>query len=107
MRRGIDARSVGSNRIRRSLSVEQTFSKDLTHLSIAQETLPNLFQLLQNRLIRCNNRSVKGQFIKIKFHDFTQTTVECVISQPELSLFQELLAQGFERERKHIRLIGL
>jgi DNA polymerase-4 len=105
--RGIDDRPVEPNRIRRSLSVEQTFPEDLRNLSAAQKVLPDLFQLLQNRLSRYNSRTIKGQFIKIKFHDFTQTTAECIHSPPELALFHELLAEGFRRGNKNIRLIGL
>lgn len=105
--RGIDERPVEPNRIRRSISVEQTFPQDLAHLSLAQEILPNLFYLLLARLNSYGNRPIKGQFIKIKFHDFTQTTVECVTSQLQISLFHELLSLGFQRGLKHIRLIGL
>lgn len=105
--RGLDDRPVEPNRTRRSLSVEHTFPKDLRTLPAAQKVLPDLFQLLQNRLSRYNPQTIKGQFIKIKFHDFTQTTVECIHSPLELPLFHELLAQGFRRGNKDIRLIGL
>ena len=105
--RGQDDRPVEPNRIRRSLSVEQTFPEDLINLPAAQKVLPDLFQLLQNRLKRYNTQTIKGQFIKIKFYDFTQTTVECIHSPLELPLFYELLAQGFRRGNKDIRLIGL
>jgi len=105
--RGVDERSVEPNRIRRSLSVENTFPTDLTDLPAALTTLPDLFESLKTRFEPYSQRPIKGQFVKIKFHDFTQTTVECSHTQLALPLFQELLAQGFSRGQKPIRLIGL
>ncbi len=105
--RGVDERSVEPHRIHRSVSVEQTFPMDLKDLGAAQTVLPDLFQSLQTRLARHSNRLIKGQFVKIKFHDFTQTTAECVNPGLKLKLFQQLLMQGFLRCQKPIRLIGL
>lgn len=105
--RGIDRRPVQPNLIRRSLSVEHTFSVDLKDLSSAHTILQDLFQSLQTRLARHSDLPIKGQFIKIKFHDFTQTTVEVMNTTLDLSFFHQLLLQGFRRRNKPIRLIGL
>ena len=105
--RGVDERPVEPNRIRRSLSVEHTFPADLADLSTAQSVLQDLFQSLQTRLACYGDRSIRGQFVKIKFHDFTQTTAECLSSHLDLSIFHHLLEQGFLRGNKPVRLIGL
>lgn len=105
--RGIDDRPVEPHRIHRSISVEHTFPVDLKNLAGAQTILPDLFESLQTRLAHHHDRFIKGQFIKIKFHDFTQTTAECVNPQLEFALFQQLLTQGFLRGQKPIRLMGL
>ncbi len=105
--RGIDERPVEPHRVRRSLSVEQTFPVDLNSVSAVQTVLHDLFQSLQTRLARHSDKPMKGIFVKIKFHDFTQTTVECSSQQLELTLFHQLLVQGAQRGKKPIRLIGL
>lgn len=105
--RGIDERPVEPNRIRRSLSVEQTFSADLPDPQSARMIVEELFQTLKTRLSHYTDRSIKQQFVKIKFHDFTQTTIECVNQQLDLPIFQRLLDSGFLRGQKPMRLIGL
>jgi DNA polymerase-4 len=52
-------------------------------------------------------RVVSKIFVKLKFHDFTRTTVERAGLPPTLDQFQALLAEGFARTQKSVRLIGL
>lgn len=66
-----------------------------------------LFQTLRVRLSHYADRPIKKQFVKIKFHDFTQTTMECINPQLDLPIFQRLLDSGFLRGQKPMRLIGL
>lgn len=105
--RGIDERPVEPHRIRRSLSVEETFPSDLPDPAAAQAILKKLSQNLVQRLSRFVDRPIKQQFVKIKFYDFTQTTIECLSQQVNPDIFVNLLEQGFLRGNKPIRLIGL
>ena len=104
---GIDERPVEPNRIRRSLSVEQTFSVDLPNPQSIQAIVAELFVTLKTRLSKYEERPIKQQFVKIKFHDFTQTTIECLSQQLDLPIFYQLLDSGFLRGKKPMRLIGL
>lgn len=104
---GIDEKPVEPNRIRHSLSVEQTFPTDLPNPQSTRTLLAELFKTLQTRLLGHTERQIKQQFVKIKFHDFTQTTIECLSPQLDLSIFHHLLDSGFSRGKKPMRLIGL
>ena len=46
-------------------------------------------------------------FIKLKFNDFTTTTVERVGTKAVEADYQDLLVEGWERKSRPIRLIGL
>src|SRR5712671_5571588 len=46
-------------------------------------------------------------FVKLKFADFTRTTVERAGLEPSLSAFRSLLAEAFARTGKKVRLIGV
>jgi DNA polymerase-4 len=50
---------------------------------------------------------IKNQFVKIKFHDFTQTTVECISQSTDLKKYEKLFLQGWKRHQKPVRLIGI
>jgi DNA polymerase-4 len=52
-------------------------------------------------------RKITKIFVKLKFHDFSRTTVERAGLSPSLDQFQSLLAEGFARMKKSVRLIGL
>lgn len=103
--RGIDHREVQPNRTRKSLSVEETFTKDLSTKTECLIQLPKLITRLTRRLDP--NLKIKNQFVKIKFHDFTQTTVECVSSNTDLATYKQLLIDGLNRQQKPVRLIGI
>ncbi len=44
--------------------------------------------------------------MKLKFHDFTRTTVERAGLTPNLEAFRELLREGYARTGKSVRLLG-
>lgn len=106
--RGIDLRPVKTERTRKSVSVENTYSSDLPTLDSCLDEIPDLKAKLAKRL-----RGVKGdvpihkQFIKVKFHDFEQTTVEMISSSTDLNNYLSLCRQGFERGDKPVRLLGV
>jgi DNA polymerase-4 len=49
---------------------------------------------------------VQKLYVKIRFADFQQTTVECVGTTPLLAQFEKLLDTGFQRGRQPVRLLG-
>jgi DNA polymerase-4 len=50
---------------------------------------------------------VKSAFIKIRFSDFTRTTVERAGLSLTVENFQALLRQGLSRKSLNVRLLGL
>lgn len=107
--RGIDDRSVEIKRERKSLSVEKTYPSDLKTPEVGCDQLKLLFERLTKRLFKLHdNPIVSKAFVKIKFHDFTHTTVECVLREDlMIEPFVNLFLKGYARYRKPIRLIGL
>ena len=109
--RGIDARPVVTHRIRKSVGVEQTLSSDMTQLATAQEycqhqLLPKLKQRL--RVGQWHQQPIRSQTIKLKFSDFTQTTVSRASQRVSPSLFHQLLDEAWARgQKKGVRLIGV
>jgi DNA polymerase-4 len=106
--RGIDDRPVEPDRERKSLSNEETFSSDLETLAECEEKLPELFEELMADLAQKEStRTVTKIFVKLKFSDFTRTTVERAGLSPALDQFRLLLHEAFARTGKPVRLIGL
>lgn len=105
--RGIDFRDVEVDYVRKSVSVENTFEKDLLHPTACVEALPALLTDLKRRLKRYTNRAIHKQFIKIKFSDFQQLTVECLSPAPLLEVYESLCLKGYAREQKPVRLLGV
>ncbi len=105
---GIDERPVQTQRIRKSVSVENTYAEDLLDLQSCLGQLPSLEQQLQRRLDKVkNDYRIQKQFVKIKFHDFMQTTVEMISQSIEPENFYKLCTDGFARGNKPVRLLGL
>lgn len=106
--RGIDNRPVQTQRIRKSVSVENTYSTDLEDLQACLEALPDLASQLSTRLQRLENRyRIHKQFVKIKFQDFSQTTVEMLSESTVMDNYLQLCREGFARGNKPVRLLGL
>lgn len=106
--RGIDHRPVKPSRRRKSLSIEHTFSSNLSGMEACEARLPELLAELRKRLSRIDDDYlVTGVFIKIKFDDFSQTTVERSCGEPGLSILQDLCRLGYSRGEKPVRLLGM
>lgn len=106
--RGIDERPVRPDRIRKSLSVETTYARDLPDLAACRAALPELIAEFRSRFERAGEaRPVHKAVVKIKFADFSQTTAECVSSAPDEAVWLALLAEGFARRRRAVRLLGV
>jgi len=106
--RGIDNRPVSTDRIRKSVSVENTFDTDLPDLDSSLEAMLRLLPQLELRLKRLDNHySIKKQFVKLKFHDFVTTTVEMLSEDTNPENYRTLCEQGFARGERAVRLIGV
>lgn len=106
--RGIDHRAVEPDRERKSLSNEETFSRDLETLEQCEEELPALFEELAAELAqKASERAVTKIFVKLKFADFTRTTVERAGLAFSLDNLRVLLAEGWARTGKPVRLMGV
>ena len=107
--RGIDQRDVNINRIRKSISVEDTFLEDIKSV---EACIPKINFLYKKLLQRCKNNeipknSVKEIFIKIKFNDFKVISRQSKCSSLNLESYIELFNYNINNPIKPIRLIGL
>lgn len=103
--RGIDERPVEPSRIRKSVGVEHTYSNDLISVEHCFEALQAMLPELHKRL---KGRWFKGVQVKLKFHDFLQTTVACQSSYLDEGELWSLLEKAYQRGGgKRVRLVGL
>ncbi len=106
--RGIDHRPVEPRRARKSLGTERTFDTNLTTLEQCEERLTEIFEELLGDLNRREDGPpIHKLFLKLKFADFSRTTVERAGDYPNLLQYRQLLKEGFSRSPKSIRLMGL
>jgi DNA polymerase IV len=106
--RGIDRREVEPYRERKSLSNERTFTVDLTSVPQCEARIPDLFEELVGDLKKAGGEDrVKAIFVKIRFADFTRTTVERAGLPLKLESFLTLLREGLGRKALGVRLLGL
>ncbi len=106
--RGEDDRLVKPHRIRKSLSVEHTYSEDLQGEGNCLAKLPALVAELTDRLgkLSASYRPNKA-FVKIKFADFTATTLERAAQSFDETTFQPLLSEALTRGKPAVRLLGV
>jgi DNA polymerase-4 len=106
--RGIDEREVSPSRERKSISTEETYTPDVPDLPACLALLPELYEQLQARIKRAGaEKFVNKLFVKIKFADFQQTTVECVGYAPHIPTFARLMETGWLRASRPVRLLGV
>jgi DNA polymerase-4 len=106
--RGIDRREVEPYRERKSLSNERTFTVDLTSIAQCEARIPDLFEELVGDLKKAGDEDrVKAIFVKIRFVDFTRTTVERAGLPLKMESFLTLLREGLGRKALGVRLLGL
>ena len=105
---GIDNREVKTSRIRKSVSVENTYSEDLHDESSCVNALDDLLQKFSVRYDKIKDKySIHKLFVKVKFNDFTSTTMECRGTSIDVSVFTELLVQARQRKQLPVRLLGV
>lgn len=117
MARGIDERPVQPTRVRKSLSVEQTYDEDLANLAAVNRALPSLVNELRRRLASKTGKleddgRVAKRFVKVKFNDFSQTTLEQALAGTgqdwdSLAEYQRLINAAWQRGAKPARLLGV
>lgn len=110
--RGVDDRPVRVERERKSISVENTYDHDLPDLAACLTRLPELMERLTRRHVRNDTPVLAKQFVKVRFNDFTSTTLESVLptsrtSLPEVESFATLLEQAWRRGQRPVRLLGV
>lgn len=105
--RGIDERPVRVERERKSVSAENTFHRDLPGLDACHAELPSLIERLNQRLERHGNPPIKGAFVKVRFNDFTLTTLEGAGHQAGPDRFHALLDEAWPRGSRPVRLLGV
>ena len=110
--RGIDERPVETSRVRKSISTENTFPRDICGAEICERELRTLyFEFLRraNRFVeREKEKTFPGFhcFVKIKYADFKSTTIERFFPDVAWHRFASLLRERYEDSRK-VRLLGL
>lgn len=105
---GVDPREVETERVRKSVSVEETYARDLPTLAACRAETPELLARLKARLSRAGDPAIRALVVKVKFADFSQTTVEHTASQLSLPGFGRLLDTAHARGGgRAVRLLGL
>ncbi len=110
--RGIDERPVVTSRVRKSVSTENTFSRDIFGPERCEEELRTLYIDFLKRARRFVERESKRAFpefhcfVKIKYADFRTTTIERAFSDVSLARFFALFRERYDLSRK-VRLLGL
>lgn len=107
--RGIDERPLRIERIPKSLSVENTYATDLMNVDACLAKIPELLESLQRRFARRDDPPpIRGLFVKVKFADFRQTTLErSQFQKPRQKAYEILMRQALARHDEPVRLLGL
>ncbi len=106
--RGIDERPVQPNRIRKSLSNENTFAQNLESLEACETALLRQHaELLQDLRQSAPDRKIAKILVKLKFSDFRRTTAEMPSQQPDPKRYLQLLREAWGRSGQPVRLLGV
>lgn len=106
--RGIDDRPVETERIRKSVSSENTFTENIVALPALVPHLLGLVEGLAEELAeRYGDRVIRSLVVKLKFADFEQTTAEKAWPVLEPAIFEELVTEAWRRgNNRPVRLLG-
>lgn len=106
--RGIDEREVVSERVRKSMSSENTFRENITSLEDLRPPMHAMLEGLTEDLVRHDDREIRALVVKLKFADFTRTTAEKASALMDSEVFEDLLAEAWQRgDGKAVRLLGV
>ncbi|MFC1863298.1 DNA polymerase IV [Thermodesulfobacteriota bacterium] len=108
---GIDTRDVEPHHDAKSIGNEQTFSKDIVHLELAQKELLALANKVARRM---RKHKIEGKTItlKVKYSDFVQVTRSITHTDPlddEFEIYRKVcdLLKKTEIGKRPIRLLGV
>ncbi len=110
--RGLDNREVQSERIRKSLGAEETFSEDISDLEIIEQELDKIAQEVSSRTNK-NDFRARTLTLKVKYADFNIVTRSVTLSdyitsaKEMLHIAMELMSRVENVETKKVRLLGL
>lgn len=120
--RGRDERPVSSYRVRKSLSIEDTYPVDLVNLEACLQALEPLYQGLVQRYQRaCRKRRLAAEqhgrepqsmtpktlVLKMRFDDFVTTTAQQGGDRLALQPYRQLCERAYRRGMRPVRLLGL
>lgn len=104
--RGFDEREVETEYERKSLGTEETYAKDIAHFSEMKEHIIRMVQQLREALEKYPDRNIKNLQLKIKYHDFKQTTIERQMPFSEEN-YLYLLQERWSQDPRPVRLLGV
>ena len=105
---GIDNRPVVSKWRRKSVSVENTYAEDLPDLAACLPKLPELIESLQKRMDKLDeDYQMQNCFLKMKFSNFSQTTVERSHCKLKMDDIATLCEEAWNRGNRPVRLLGI
>lgn len=106
---GLDERPVSPHSPRKSVSIENTFSENITdHAQLERELSVLLAELQPKISLRYENRRIRALVVKLKFADFQTTTAERAHPTPDEAIYRELLREANSRsENRPTRLLGV
>jgi DNA polymerase-4 len=80
----------------------------MPNIEACMAALPELIARLEARIQRAGEISgIHTLFVKLKFNDFQQTTVEQVRHHIDLKILCQLIQEGYSRKRLPVRLLGI
>ncbi|MFP4089782.1 MAG: DNA polymerase IV [Cyclobacteriaceae bacterium] len=109
--RGIDERQVNPERIRKSISVEQTYSEDLKTKAELEDAIDSLVERLMPRLEK-NEAYGHTITLKIKYEDFTLNTRSLTVpgvfqNDSQITKYAKSLLCYVDLEQHSVRLLGV
>lgn len=105
--RGIDKREVNPIRIRKSVSVENTYLDDLKTLDVCLEKLSSLYQKLISRISDEHYKCITGIFVKFTDTKFNKTSMARVAKTLDKESLKNLIIELHKKQNYPIRLMGI
>ena len=104
--RGLDDRELEMDYERKSLGTEETFAKDISSYEEMKIHVVRMVDELIESLEGYEDRSIKNLHVKIKYHDFKQTTIERQLPL-KTENFLTLLEERWCQDPRPVRLLGV